>query len=140
MENNEVSPEERAAIAERVSLVGDGVLLWREVPVPSLLAVEIMAEKVQELTQGLDAYTRVVDLSESARPNAKVRRRLRDMLAGEDRLRHIGVFTQKNILINVALKFVFSGISNQIPLSVHRDYDDALEACTHALRGEDKQH
>ena len=136
LESNEVSPEERAAIAERVSLVGDGVLLWREVPVPSLVAVEIMAEKVQELTQGLDAYTRVVDLSESARPNAKVRRRLRDMLAGEDRLRHIGVFTQKNILINVALKFVFSGISDQIPLSVHRDYDDALEACTHALHGE----
>ncbi len=92
-----------------------------------------MSGRVQELTQGVEAYTRVVDLSSSARPNAKVRRRLREMLAAEGGLKHIGVFTEQNILINMALKFVFSGISDKIPLSVHREYDAALEACTAAL-------
>ena len=123
------SPEERQAIAARVSKISDDLILWNEVPVPSLLSVELMAERVRELTTDCDSYCRVVDLSRAARPSAEVRRRLRQMLAAEDRLRHIAVFTEKNTLINVAVKFVFSGMAKNLSLSVHETYDEALEAC-----------
>lgn len=123
------SQEERQAIADRVSKISEDILLWKEVPVPSLLSVELMERRVQELTEGLQAYTRIVDLSEAGRPNAQVRRRLREMLAGEHRLRHIGVFTLKNALINVALRFVFSGLAKNISLSVHQTFADALQSC-----------
>lgn len=130
----ESSPEERNAIADRVSNITSDILLWREVPVPGLLSVELMERRVQELTQDLPAYARVVDLSSSALPDAKVRRRLNQMLAAEDRLQHLGVFTHKNALINVALKFVLSGTSDKFSVSVCRSYDEALEACRHSMQ------
>lgn len=96
---------------------------------PTLTSVDLMAERVRELTKESLGYSRVVDLSESARPRAEVRRRLRDMLNGEDRLDHLAVFTLRNTLINVALKFVLSGMSKNISISVHQTFDEALQAC-----------
>ena len=116
-----------------MSNITSDILFWKEGPVASVLSVELMGGRVQELTQDLSAYARVVDLSSSARPDAKVRRRLNQMLAAEGRLQHLGVFTHRNALINVALKFVLSGTSDKFSVSVHRGYDEALEACRHSM-------
>ena len=135
----DASDEERRAIAERVSMICDGIVLWKEIPVQSVFSIDTMERHAQELTDGLQAYSRVVDLSEAARPNAHVRRRLRDMVAAEGRLQHLALFTQKNVLINVAIQFVFNRMIKNVSLSVHETYEEALQACREAMAARDER-
>lgn len=130
----DASEEECQAMADRVSMLSEGILLWEEMPVQSVYSVNVMEARAKELTNDLKTYARVVDLSEAARPDAQVRRRLRHFIAAEDRLQHIALFTQKNVLINVAIKFVFSGMVKNVPISVHETYEEAVEACREAMQ------
>jgi hypothetical protein len=130
----ESTEEERLAIAGRVTLISEDMVLWKETPIQSVLSVDLMGERLLDLTKDLKSYSRVVDLSDVARPDAQVRRRLRQMIAAEDRLQHIALFTAKNILINVAIKFLFSGIAKNVSISVHESYEQAVDACRACMK------
>jgi len=70
----------------------------------------------------------LLDISESARPDAKTRRLINESLAAiATNVKHCGFFTGKNVIINTAIRFVMygTGIKNY---SVSKTREEALKA------------
>ena len=64
----ESSREESDAIADRVSVIGERLLLMREIPVQSPFSVMLMFDRLEMLARDWDRFSYVADLSEATRP------------------------------------------------------------------------
>lgn len=100
------SPAEVEAIQARLTMVRPGVVMYREVPVPSPFQIGVFADKLRRLTAGLDRYAMVMDLHEAKPPGKQVREALRAMFAAEPRLGRVAVFTGGNFIINSVAKLL----------------------------------
>jgi len=128
----ESSPEEIAAIRDRVSLFADGILRFREVPVPTPFAIDVAFDRIHELVASMERYHLLLDLTEASRPSAAVRAHLRTRFSDLPRPPiHVGVFTGANFMLNMAAKFV---LTSCVPaLSVHKTEAQALHAIRSAM-------
>src|SRR5262245_39902898 len=104
------TPEQVEALRERVYLHSPGVVMYREVPVPTLFQLDVFQGKLTELTRSMDSYALLVDLTEAAPPTAEIRAHLRIAFSARTNIRICAVFTGRNFMLNVAAKFVLSGI------------------------------
>lgn len=118
---------ERETLLARVKLEGNNIISYQEVPVLSEFQVNLMFDKVQTLADTLPALYMLVDLTEAKKPTAKIRKLLRERLSQLKNLKHIAIFTGKNFLITIAVKFVF-GMMDFVSLSAHSTKEDALLA------------
>lgn len=121
------SESERQALRDRVRRLADDIVLYEEVPVQSVFQIELMFEKLAEITADLDRFFYVIDLSGAQRPPADLRLLLRERFQQfHERIVHTSVHTGKNFMLNVAIKFVFNGFGFS-SYTVHRTQEQALE-------------
>lgn len=128
----ESSEAEREALRERVSLVEDGILLFRGVPVPTLFQLDLSFDRIEELAEGIPTFALIIDLTEGRRPSAEVRAHLRDRFSRLKGLAHTSLFVGPSYVLTVAARFVLRGAGHS-SFTIHRRYEDALEAARHAL-------
>lgn len=109
----------------RVQLL-DGIIHYKEVKVMSSSQLDVMWDKVEYLVAEHNAQYMLVDLVGSEVPNAAQRSfltaRMRRM---KGKLLHAAMFTQKNILINLSIKFMMSA-QDIFPNKVFNTREEAI--------------
>jgi hypothetical protein len=128
----ESSEAELDALRNRVSLVEDGILLFRAVPVPTPFQLDLSFDEIEELTEGMSSFALIIDLTEGQRPSAEVRACLRERFSRLTRLAHTSLFVGPSFVLTVAARFVLRGSGHQ-SVTIHRRHEDALEAARVAL-------
>jgi len=123
------NPAEIAAIQSRLTLHVPGVVMYREVPVPSPFQIGVFTDKLRQLTAGLDSYAMIMDLTQAKPPGGAVREALRALFSEQKRLGHVAVFTGGNFIINTVAKLLLknSGVRN---LTMCKDEAEALAVVT----------
>lgn len=123
----ESTREECEALKERVYFYKDNIIMFKEVPVQSNFQLDIFWEKINEITKGKDKFYLIIDLTEASPPSAKIRKYLKKKFSDSiNKLPHVSVFTESNFMLNVAAKFVLSGIGFS-SYSVHKTLEEALK-------------
>jgi hypothetical protein len=129
----ESTREEREAIADRVSVVDDRVLLIHEVPVQSPFSVTLMFDRFRALAQHWDRFAYVVDLTEAKRPNPETRAALKaQFLLISPRVTRLAVAVGDNLLMRaMARLFAYGmGLTN---VSIHASRAEAIEEARRAM-------
>jgi hypothetical protein len=116
--------EEREAIAERVSLYSDGLIAVRQMPVPTPFSLDLMWNRIREISQDMPSFSMMIDLSEASRPSDEVRAHLKKLFSTISP-KHVAAFTERNPILTKGASVVFGklGLSSY---SVHRTRADAL--------------
>jgi hypothetical protein len=124
----ESPPEVQAAIRSRVVAIEDGIIACRETPVMSVYTEGIMFEQVSHLSRDWDAFTMVVDVTDSQLPGVAVRRAIRaNVVDLGERLKGVAVYFDRNLLLRVAAKHIFRAMS--VPLDVQPSREQAIARC-----------
>jgi len=129
----ESTPEEREAIADRVSVVDDRILLLHEVPVQSPFSVKIMFDRFRALAHDWDRFAYVVDLTDAKRPDPETRAALKAQILGiSPRVTHLAVAVGDNQLMRaMARLFAYGmGLTN---VSIHATRAEAIEEARRAM-------
>jgi hypothetical protein len=121
----ESTPAEIAAIQSRLFMLRPGVVMYREVPVPSPFQIGVFTDKLQQLTAALDGYSMIMDLTQAKPPGKGAREALRALFAGQTKIRQVAVFTGGNFIINGVARLLLknSGVRN---LTMCKDEPEAL--------------
>lgn len=119
------SEAELALLRSRVHHLQDDIYIWREIPKPSVFQVGVCGSRLRELTDGLEKFYLIIDLTEPERPSAKVRNAIKDIFTSMPNLASGAVFVGNNALLRVALKFVLSRANLQ-GWAVGKNLDDCL--------------
>ena len=118
------TPEEIEALKGRVYMHTDGVIMYRDVPVLTEFTIDLFQDRIDELLRTSECHSMLLDLTESGRPNAAQRDQLRNRMRGRrDQLKQMAVFTGRNLLMNVAARFVLSTVFHDF--SVHKTQAEA---------------
>src|SRR5262249_45573301 len=97
----ESTPEEGAALKERVYFFSEGGVMYRETPIQTVFQLDRFEEKLDALAATVDStYGLLIDLTEAEPPSAAIRARLKKLFARQHKLRHASVFTGKNFMLN----------------------------------------
>ena len=70
---------------------------------------------------------KLIDITEAEPPSAETRAQLKKLFGGQAKLRRAAVFTGKNCMLNVAARFVLSGLGLK-SVTTHKTKEEALEA------------
>jgi hypothetical protein len=124
------TPEEVQAIKDCVYLYKAGIVMYRELPIQSVFHLDLFQEKLTQVAGPLTSYALLIDLVAAKPPNAEIRSRLKALFASQQNLRTAAVFTGKNFMLNVAAKFVLSGIGLK-SFTIHKTLEEALKAVEH---------
>ena len=139
----EMGPEMRAELRKRVTRVEgeDRLFMLVEVPVQTPFTLDVLFDRLEELTAGLDRFAYVVDLSGVRRPDAEIVREVIGMV--RDRIGPVAFF--KSALVVPRLPKTRSGkilrgtmqkIADGQPWKMPATIDDpgALEEVTGSLK------
>jgi hypothetical protein len=124
------TPEEVQAIKDCVYVYKPGIVMYKELPVQSIFQLDLFHEKLNDVGSKLESYALLIDLIEAKPPGAEIRTRLKTLFGSQKNMRTAAAFTGKNFMLNVAAKFVLSGIGLK-SFTVHKTLDEALEAVGH---------
>jgi hypothetical protein len=125
--------EEREAIADRVSVVDERILLIDELPVQSPFSVNLMHDRFKALAHDWDRFAYVVDLTEAKRPNPETRAALKAQILGiSPRVTHLAIAVGDNLLMRaMARLFAYGmGLTN---VSIHATRAEAIEEARRAM-------
>jgi hypothetical protein len=137
-EAQQLGPEstsaELAELRKRVWRLDDRLFMVREAPVQTPFTIDVMFDRLEELTAGLDRFAYVVDLTGIKRPDARTRERLRErVLRINARLVHVGVAVGPSAVIRAVAKLAAFAIGFR-SFTFHESVPEATEACRRALR------
>ena len=123
----ESTREETAAIADRVSIVDEGILLLQEIPVQSPFSVNVMFDRVAMLARDWDRFTYVVDLTEAKRPDPETRAVLKERaLRFKLRVTHVSIVVGDNLLMRAMARLFAYGMG--LPsVGIHETRAEAIE-------------
>jgi hypothetical protein len=123
----ESTREEKEAIADRVSLVGEHLLFMDELPVQSPFSVNLMFDRVELLARAWDRFAYVVDLAEAKRPDAETRAVLKSRVARlNPRIAHVAVVVGNNLLMR-AMARLFAYNMGLASVGIHATRAEAIE-------------
>ena len=129
----ESTPEERQAIADRVSVVDAGILVIREMPVQSPFSVHLMYDRIEALSQDWDRFAYVVDLTEAKRPNPETRAALKERSQRiSRRISHVAIVVGTNELMRIMARLFAYGMG-LASVSIHATNAEAIERARRAL-------
>lgn len=123
---------EREALRNCASLVEEGIVLFRAVPVPTRFQLDLAFDRIEELMAKGPKFALIIDLSRGQRPSAEVRAHLRHRFSSLSGLAHTSVYVGPNFVLTVAARFVLHGAGHS-SVTFHRRYEDAVEAARRAL-------
>jgi hypothetical protein len=125
--------EESEAIAERVSIVGDRVLLMQEVPVQSPFSIDVMFDRLDALTSIWERFAYVVDLSEATRPGPETRAALKARVVRiSPRVAHTAIVVGGNVLMRAMARLVAYSMGLK-SVSIHVTRAEAIEEAARAM-------
>ena len=128
------TPVEVDELRARVSQLEDRLFMFDEVPVQTPFTLDVLFDRLEEMTAGLDRFAYVVDLSRVKRPNAQVRERLRHRVDRiRPRLAHVAVAVGGNAVIRAVAKLAAFAVGFR-SFTIHASLDEAVEACRRALQ------
>jgi len=114
----ESTQEEIDALRSCVVFHEGFTVLFEEVPVGSEFQVDLCYGRVEELLREHDCHNLIIDLRLAGRPSAAMREKLQNRVRQmHPQLQRIAVFTGKNFLVNIAAKFVLTGIPQHFTVS-----------------------
>jgi hypothetical protein len=97
-----------------------------EIPVPTAFSIDLLLAKVGELTEQLDSFVLLIDLTEPEHPSPEVRLRLKTFFTTQKKkISTVAIWTGRNFMLNVAAKFVLSGLGLR-SVSVHKTKEQAF--------------
>jgi hypothetical protein len=129
----ESTREEREAIADRVSVVDNRLLLIKELPVQTPFSVKLMFDRFRALAQDWDRFAYVVDLTEAQRPDPETRAALKaETLGMSPRVTHLAVAVGDNLVMRaMARLFAYAmGLTN---VTTHATRAEAIEEARRAV-------
>ena len=119
--------EESEAIADRVSIVGERILVIHELPVQTPFSVDLMFDRVERLARAWDRFAYVVDLTEAKRPGPETRAALKTrVLRLLPRITHVAVAVGDNLLMRAMARLFAYGMG--LPsVGIHSTRAEAIE-------------
>jgi hypothetical protein len=122
----------------RVSLLEPRIIAMRELNSGAPATLDTMGEVIRELSEELNEYCIVVDLTEARGSiTSEYRRYIPEffdkLYARPQRLRHIGLVFHANPVVRVVTKFMVARIT-KIPFSIYKSTPLALEGLRAELR------
>jgi hypothetical protein len=130
----DASPAQRDELRARVRKLEDRLFMYDEVPVQTPFSLDLLFDRLEELTAGLDRFAYVVDLSGVKRPDARVRETLRQRVSRiRPHLAHVAVVVGGNAVIRAVATMAAFAVGFR-SFTIHASVDEALEACRRALR------
>jgi hypothetical protein len=125
--------DESAAIADRVSVIGERLLLLREIPVQSPFSISLMFDRLETLSAGWERFAYVVDLSEAGRPGPETRAALKERVVRiSPRVAHVGIVVGGNLLMRAMARLVAYGMGLR-SVGVHLTRAEAIEEVGRAM-------
>jgi hypothetical protein len=110
-----------------VSVVGERVLLLRELPVQSPFSIDVMFDRVEALSQDWPQFAYVVDLTEAKRPNPQTRAALKVRATRiQPRLAHVAIVVGNNLIMR-AMARLFAHSMGLLSASIHATRAEAIE-------------
>lgn len=108
--------------------IKDDVVHYKELKVMTPESIDMMWDIVGQLTAKHQSYYMLVDLSDTTPPTAMLRSLLKKrMVEHQQKLKFAAMYTQKNILINLSIKFLMGG-KNMFPNAVFNTRAQAMTA------------
>jgi hypothetical protein len=119
--------EESDAIADRVSIVGEQVLLIYELPVQSPFSVDVMFDRIERLARAWDRFAYVIDLTEAKRPDPETRAVLKArVLRLLPRVTHVAIAVGDNLLMRAMARLFAYGMG-LASVGIHATRAEAIE-------------
>jgi hypothetical protein len=119
--------EESEAIADRVSIVGERLLLIYELPVQSPFSVDLMFDRIEQLARAWDRFAYVVDLTEAKRPDPETRAVLKArVLRLVPRVPHVAIAVGDNLLMRAMARLFAYGMG-LASVGIHATRAEAIE-------------
>ena len=129
----ESTREEREAIEERVSLIGERVLLMREIPVQSPFSVTLMFDRLETIVRDWDRFAYVADLTDATRPGPETRAALKERVLGiSTRVVHVAIVVGGNLLMRAMARLFAYGMGLR-SVSIHTSRAEAIEEVGRAM-------
>jgi hypothetical protein len=123
----ESTREETAAIADRVSMIDEGILLLHEIPVQSPFSVNIMFDRFETLARDWDRFAYVVDLTEAKRPGPETRAVLKERaLRVKLRVTYVAIAVGNNVLMRAMARLFAYGMG-LASVGIHATRAEAIE-------------
>jgi hypothetical protein len=123
----ESSEAEREAIKSRVSVIEDRVLYFRSIPQETPFTVDMMFDRLEELSADWDSFYIVRDFSQPMEINAETRAEVIERFSRfKHKVRHVALISDVNVFLRVTIRFL-AARSSFFRYSVHRAFDEALE-------------
>jgi hypothetical protein len=119
--------EESEAIADRVSIIGERILLIYELPVQSPFSVDLIFDRMEQLARAWDRFAYVVDLTEAKRPGPEARAALKIRVHRLlPRITHVAVAVGDNLLMRAMARLFAYGMG--LPsVGIHATRAEAIE-------------
>ena len=129
----ESTRDESTAISDRVSVIGERLLLMQEIPVQSPFSVTLMFDRLEALTAGWERFAYVADLTEAGRPGPETRAVLKErVLRISPRVTHVAIVVGGNLLMRAMARLVAYGMGLR-SVSVHVTPAEAIEEVGRAM-------
>lgn len=123
----ESTRQESEAIARRVSVIDEGILLMHELPIQSPFSVNLMFDQMEHLARDWGRFAYVVDLTEAKRPDPETRAALKArVLRVRPRIVHIAVAVGDNLLMRAMARLFAHGMG-LASVGVHATRAEAIE-------------
>ena len=129
----ESTGDESTAISDRVSVIGERLLLLQEIPVQSPFSVTLMFNRLEALAGGWERFAYVVDLTEAGRPGPETRAVLKErVLRISPRVVHVAIVVGGNLLMRAMARLVAYGMGLG-SVGVHVTRAEAIEEAGRAM-------
>lgn len=105
-----------------------GIIYYKEPYATSKGQLDHNFQKVSKLSKDFDGFFLLVDLTIAQRPTAEIRQHIfRKFAIIKSSVKHVAIFTDKNILLNMAATFVLKKTGLQ-SFSIHKTLKEAEQA------------
>ncbi|MES0490852.1 MAG: LytTR family DNA-binding domain-containing protein [Leptospirales bacterium] len=109
-----------------------GIIYWYESAHQTPWSLNQKWQRRKEVGADIDSFVQIVDLSRAGRPDAEARKFLKQV-AADPKVAFCFVFTEKNLLINAAAKFVFSSVMQPGAYMVSKKQSTAIDLARQRL-------
>lgn len=108
--------------------------MFKEIPIQSTFSLDLLFDRLEELSAGAERFAYIVDLRGVKRPGPEVREKLKERVKRlNPRLAHAGLVVGDDVVIRAVAKLAAFALGFR-SFTSHVSVEDAVEACRRALR------
>ncbi|MEP1096999.1 MAG: hypothetical protein ABJG78_17910 [Cyclobacteriaceae bacterium] len=104
------------------------IIIYQEPYSTSKEQLDFNFQKISKLSKDFDEFFLLIDLTIASRPTAEIRQHIfRKFAIIKSTVKHVAIFTEKNVLLNMAATFVMKKIGLR-SFSIHKTQKEAEQA------------